>query len=130
MNRRFVSAIASSSTVVAAFSALMTGSAIAEGPIATPAATPFVSSRSRAEVQAEVMGNRDTLTAAASEWRMQANAPEQLMSGRTRAQATAEYIGARDRVHALNSEDSGSAYFAQAPVHPTDTMLAGSQDVR
>ena len=127
MNRRLVSALASSSTVIAAFATLMAGSAIAEGPIAAPDTTAFVSSRSRAEVQAEVMSNRATLTAAASEWRMQANEPQALMSGRTRSQATAEYIGSRDQVHALNSEDSGSAYLAHVPGRSGATQVAGSQ---
>ncbi len=130
MNRRFVSAIASSSTAVAAFATLMAGSAIAESPLAGVDTTPFVSSRSRAEVQAEVMGHRDALTAAATEWNLQANVPKQLMSDRTRAQATAEYIGAREQVHALNSEDSGSAYFAQMPMHSGSTQVAGRQDHR
>ena len=130
MNRRLVSAIASSSTVIAAFATLTAGSAIAEGPIAAPDTTPFVSSRSRAEVQAEVMSNRDTVTAAGIEWRLQANEPKGLMSDRTRAQATAEYIGSRDQVHALTSEDSGSAYFAQVPARPSDTQVAGSQATR
>ncbi|WP_332815200.1 hypothetical protein [Ramlibacter sp.] len=130
MNRRIVSAIASSSTAVAAFTVLMTGSAIAESPFAGVDTTPFAGTRSRAEVQAEVMSNRDTLTAAASEWRMQANEPKQLMSGRTRAQATAEYVGSRDQVHALNAEDSGSAYFAQMPQQAGPTQVAGGQATR
>lgn len=166
MNRHFASALAFSSTVALATlaSAVMTASAIAETP--TIDATPYAGSRTRAEVQSEVMRHRGalsaagsewraqgnaqpfagtrsradvqaemlsqpaTLTAAASEWNLQANQPQERMSTITRAQATAEYIAARDQVRAMNSEDSGSSYFAQMPRHSGSTLIAGGNAAR
>lgn len=127
MNRRLASALAYTCTVAAATlaSAVMTVPAIAESPLAVPA-QPFVSTRTRAEVQAELMGQR--LSSAGSEWVLQANAPQQRTSSITRAQATADYIASRDAIHALNSEDSGSAYLAQSPMRARSTMVAGSRE--
>ena len=46
----------------------------------------------------------------------------------TRAQARADFIAARDQVHAMTAEDSGSSYVAQGPVHtPATTVAGGSQ---
>lgn len=166
MNRRFVSALACSSTVAAAFaaSAVMTGAAIAQTSSNDPAGPrsradvqaevishrdqisaagyewrlqqanqPDPSGgRSRAEVQAEVMSQRGALSAAGSEWELQANAPQERTSTITRSQATAEYIASRDMVRALTSEDSGSAYLAQARarMQPSPTMVAGREQAR
>ncbi|WBY00344.1 hypothetical protein PE066_12760 [Ramlibacter tataouinensis] len=130
MNRRLVSALAYGSTVAAATlaSALMTASANAETPLVdTP---PFVSTRSRADVRAEVMSQRDMLTAAGGEWASQGNMPQPRTSQLTRAQVTADYIASRDAVRAFTSEDSGSAYLAQHPMGSRATLLAGREETR
>ena len=74
--------------------------------------TPFVSSRSRAEVQAELMSRSDLVRAGASEWALQRNQLPAVASSYTKEQARSEYKSARQYVNALTGEDSGSAYFA------------------
>lgn len=116
MNRQHISsAFAFASTVAAATvaAALMSTSAYAEGPILQD--TPFVSTRSRAEVQAELLGQAEQVRTGSTEWAMQFNEPARLRSAYTTEQAKAEYKSSRDVVHAMNSEDSGSSYFASLP---------------
>ncbi|HYD77201.1 hypothetical protein [Ramlibacter sp.] len=93
-------------------------------------AQPFAGTRSRAEVQAETLSQPAALSSAANEWTLQANAPQERMSTITRAQATAAYIASRDQVRAMNSEDSGSSYFAQMPRQTGTTLFASNQDQR
>jgi hypothetical protein len=83
--------------------------------------TPFVSSRSRAEVQAEIMK-----TGGNDEWTMQFNQSAQIKSAYTREEARAEYVAARNEVTALNAEDSGSSYLGKtrAGVNPRAIMGA------
>lgn len=123
---RLASTLAYAGTVTAATLAatLMASSALAETP--TIDTTPFVSTRSRAEVQAEVLGARAQVTAAGSEWAMQRNEQQPLMAGLTRAQVTAEYIAVREQVQAMNAEDSGANHFPQARARGTGTTIAGS----
>jgi hypothetical protein len=124
VNRHFASTIATTTAAVACFAAMASSKAYAETP--TIDTTPFVSTRTRAEVQAEVMSQRDLVTAAASEWVMQNNHVAQLKSGYTSEQAKSEYKTARDQVSAMNSEDSGSSYFArQAARANAGTVMAG-----
>lgn len=116
MTRHLASTFTIRTMAAAAFAvaAIVSGNAYAEGPIIIDD-TPFVSTRTRAEVRAEVMGQSERLRVASSEWAMQMNQVPQPNGGYTRAQATAEYIAARDEVNALNAEDSGSSYFAALP---------------
>jgi Domain of unknown function (DUF4148) len=111
MNRKSIIAIAI--TVAAA------GSALADD--ITVETTPFASTATRAEVQAELGRYQQ---AGVNPWSRQYNPLAQFRSQRTRAQATAEYVGARDRVAAFTGEDSGSAYLASHPV-AADTAVAG-----
>lgn len=125
MNRHFASTIATTTAAVACFAAIASGKAYAESP--TIDTTPFVSTRTRAEVQAEVMSQRDQVTAAGREWVLQNNHVAQLKSGYTSEQAKSEYKTARDQVSAMNSEDSGSSYFAQQAARANGgTVMAGS----
>ena len=126
MNRHFASALsfAASTAAVACAAAMASSSAYAESPLAVPA-TPFVSSLSRAEVQAELMGQRATITAAGGEWAQQHNQVARMNSGYTTAQAKAEYLAARREVMALTSEDSGSSYLAKRPAFDTGIVVAG-----
>jgi hypothetical protein len=110
-------------TVVAAAcaSALISSKAYAESP--TIDNTPFVSSRTRAEVQAEVMTPGASLGYA--EWTLQGNDMRAVASSYTRADATAAYKESRDESKAFTSEDSGSSYMAQhMSTQRPDRMLA------
>lgn len=127
MNRHVASAFAYASTVAAATvaAALMATSAYAEGPILQD--TPFVSTRTRADVQAELMSQAEQVRTGSTEWAMQLNQPVQLHSGYTTEQAKSEYKAARDLVHAMNSEDSGSSYFASMPARTKSiAVMAGT----
>jgi len=72
--------------------------------------TPFVGTKSRVEVQAELAQYNK---AGVNPWSNQYNPLKQFRSTQTREQVVAEFIAARDEVAALNGEDSGSAYLAQ-----------------
>lgn len=84
--------------------------------------TPFVSSKSRAEVQAELAQFKQAGT---SPWSIQYNPLARFASNTTRAEVTAQYVASRDQVNALTGEDSGSAYLAHYRVRNTGTTLAG-----
>lgn len=84
--------------------------------------TPFVSSKSRAEVQDDLTQFNKVGT---SPWSKQYNPLRSFTSSMTRADVTAQYLGSRNRVAALSSEDSGSAYLAQQRVRNVGTTLAG-----
>jgi len=110
MNRKLALAI-----VAASFAA---GNAFADD--ITVDTTPFTSTKSRAEVQAE-LGLRGP-----NVWSTQYNPLATFKGSLTRAQVQAEYIKARDEVAALNGEDSGSAYLARGLNTQVDgTRLAG-----
>ena len=126
MNRHIASALTLAATTASAalLAAIGASNAYAETP--TIDTTPFVSTRSRADVQAELMGNRQMVSAAASEWAMQHNQVPQLESGYTTAQAKAQFQAARDEVSAMTSEDSGSSYFARHAARTNaGTIVAG-----
>jgi hypothetical protein len=115
MNRKLASALSITSTAAALFAVAAIASGNAYADDITIDNTPFVSSKTRAEVRAEVTGQSELLRMASSEWSMQQSQTMQPTSGYTRAQATAEYIAARAQVSAVNGEDSGSSYFAALP---------------
>jgi hypothetical protein len=112
MNRKFAStfAIASTAASVFAIAAIVSGNAYADD--ITIDDTPFVSTKTRAEVRAEVIGQSESLRTASSEWAMQMNEPAQPNSAYTREAAQAEYIASRDEVNSRNAEHGGSSYFA------------------
>lgn len=97
--------IAAGVAAVAAAAAITSGKAYAED--ITIDNSPFVSTRSRAEVRAELM-NKGGFT----EWALQLN-DSSIKSSYTKGQARADYVAARDEVRALNGEDSGSAYLGR-----------------
>ncbi|MDF2463605.1 MAG: hypothetical protein K0Q43_1840 [Ramlibacter sp.] len=126
MNRNLATALTFVSTGAAALAlaAIASGNAYADD--ITIDSTPFVSSRTRAEVQAEVMGQGEALRMASSEWGTQLNTtlPQSTV---TRAQVRQEYIATRNEVNALNSEDSGSSYLASLPRRGGGLIMAGSE---
>lgn len=84
----------------------------------------FQGTRTRAEVQAELFQFKKDRV---NPWSSSYNPIAQARSTRTRAEVQAEFLAARDQVAALNAEDSGSAYLAQAAGRraPAGTSLAG-----
>ncbi len=112
--------IALSTFVVAATA--FAGSAFAETP--TIDTTPFVSTQSRAQVQAELAAFKKS---GVNPWSIQYNPLKNFQSGTTRAQVTAEYLASRDLVDAFTGEDSGSSYLAQNRVPGAEPSLLAGQ---
>jgi hypothetical protein len=88
--------------------------------------TAFVSTLSRAEVRAGLMGRSELLRSGSSEWAVQYNQPVVLKSPYTSVQARAEYKAARAEVLAVSAEDSGSAYFKRMSASNASAVMGGS----
>ena len=126
MNRHFASALtfATAIAAVACAVAIASSNAYAQGEILQ--ATPFVSTRSRADVKAELMGATGVSAASSSDWAMQHNVPQRT-SGTTSQEARARYMAAREEVRAMTSEDSGSSYLVRQRTRDSGgTMTAGT----
>jgi peptidase E len=92
--------------------AATTGSAFAGTSLAGDISiddTAFTSTRTRAEVQAELAQFK---AAGVNPWSTSYNPLRDFRSEKTREQVTAEYQASRDSVAASTSEDSGSAFAA------------------
>jgi len=126
MNQRTASALAFGCSVAAAAlaAAAMTGTARAESP--TIDTTPFVSTRSQADVRSETLAARKTLTSAGNEWLTQQNGPLP-SSGLSRAEARAGYIAAREEVHARGSEMGGATPMARSSRRAPVTTAVAAQ---
>ena len=84
---------------------------------------PFMSSSTRAEVQAQLQQHK---AAGVNPWSTSYNPLARFTSSRTRAEVHAEFLRSRAEVAALNGEDSGSAYLtAQARRVTPAPVLAG-----
>jgi Domain of unknown function (DUF4148) len=111
MNRK--SALA----LVAIFSALASSHASAETP--TIDNTQFVSTKSRTQVQAELVDfNRQGV----NPWSTSYNPLASFKSTKTRDQVTAEYVADRDQVAAMSGEDGGSLAMAQGGAGKTNRI--------
>jgi hypothetical protein len=84
--------------------------------------TPFVSTRTQAEVQAELAQYKQ---AGVNPWSTSYNPLKYFRSAKTRAEVEQEYIASRDEVRGMTAEDSGSAYLAQHQVLDAGSQLAG-----
>jgi hypothetical protein len=84
--------------------------------------TRFVSSKSRAEVQAEL---QQFQRAGVDPWAQDYNPLQSFASGKSRAQVTAEYVASRDEVAALTGEDSGATRLAARTPGVAAPVLAG-----
>jgi hypothetical protein len=104
--------------------AAVAGSALAETP--TVVNEPFVSSRTRAEVQAELFAYKQ---AGVNPWSISYNQLRGFKSNLSRQQVVADYVAARDQVAATTGEDSGSAYFAQGGRLLTSAPVLAGQPV-
>jgi hypothetical protein len=94
-------------SVIAIVLATMGGTAAYAGDI-TVDTTPFVSTRTRAEVQAQLAQPGPNV------WSTSYNQLAQFHPQRTRAEVKAEYLASRPQVQAFTGEDSGSAYLIRA----------------
>jgi hypothetical protein len=126
MNRNLKSSLVVTGTAAAAFTlAAMTGAAYADDITIDP--TPFVSTKSRAEVRAEVLGKAEQIRMAHGEGATGMD-HSPFRSTLTRAQVRDDYMASRDQSSALHGEDSGSAYLtAQQSRRNGNVMLAGSE---
>lgn len=108
--------------ILALSAAAFGGQVLAETPNAVPE-QKFVSSKSRADVQAELAQYKQ---AGVNPWSTSYNQLRGFKSATSRDAVTAEYIAARDEVAAFTREDSGSAFLAQGSQRvPSSTTLAG-----
>jgi hypothetical protein len=96
------------------------GSALADD--ITIATTSFVSSKSRAEVQAEL---QQFQRAGVDPWAQDYNPLQSFASGKSRAEVAAEYRASRNEVTALTSEDSGATWLAARTPAAAAPVLAG-----
>lgn len=94
-------------------------SALAESP--GPQSMPFESTKTRAQVQAEL---REYQAAGVNPWATSYNPLAHFRSTRQREDVQQEFIASRDEVRAVHGEDGGSAWLAQ---HRNDNQGAGSQ---
>jgi len=76
----------------------------------TPETTPFVSTATRADVQAQLGAFKQ---AGVNPWAQAYNPLATFASRQTRAQVTGEFLQSRDEVEALTAEDSGSFHLSQ-----------------
>jgi hypothetical protein len=117
------------STIAAliAIAAATTGSAFAGTTLAGDISvddTAFTSTRTRAEVQAELAQFKQ---AGVNPWSTSYNPVRDFRSEKTREQVTAEYQASRDSVAANTSEDSGSAFAAtHKGIEVTPRFAAGA----
>ncbi|MCC2632745.1 MAG: hypothetical protein K0S48_631 [Ramlibacter sp.] len=112
MNRNFAFA--------ALFAVAISGNAMADD--ITIDTTPFVSTRTHAEVQAELVQFRKS---GISPWSIQYNPLATFKSSVSSEQVTAEYLASRGEVAAFNGEDSGSSYLSATRAHDAGATLAG-----
>ncbi|HET6827999.1 MAG TPA: DUF4148 domain-containing protein [Ramlibacter sp.] len=106
MNRK--SAVA----LIAIFSTLASSHAFAEGPLPEP--VQFVSTKSRAQVQAELAAYQRE---GVNPWSIAYNPLKTFVSTQTREQATAEYLANREQVAAMTSE-AGDFVGLKKPASP------------
>ena len=127
MNRYYSSILVLAGTTAAAAALMAVGASQAYAETPTIDTTPFVSTRTRAEVKTEVLGQRQLLSAAGGEWALQSNQAARFQSAYTSGEAKSQYIAARDEVRAMTAEDSGSSYIQrQASRMHSGIIMAGA----
>jgi hypothetical protein len=128
MNRHLASALAIVSTSAAAIALTTLGSGVAYADDITIDNTPFVGSKTRAEVRADLLGQAEQVRASTSEWVLQYNQPARMKSALTSNEAKSEFKTSRPLVSALTGEDSGSAYFlkSRVPFNPNAGSVMGA----
>lgn len=109
-NLASILALASTAAITVTLAAVAPGDAQADD--ITIDNTAFTSSRTRADIRAELLGQRTAWKMDAGELAMQQNYLPPIKSVSTREQVKAEYKASRESVRRLLGEDSGSSYFA------------------
>lgn len=114
MDRNFESilALAGTAAITVTLAALAPGDAYADDISIDN--TPFTSSRTRADIRAELLGQPAAWKTSASELARQYNHTLPMKSVSTRDQVRAEYKASREEVSRLLGEDSGSSWFARS----------------
>ena len=110
-------------TLIAIAAVAALASAAARADDITIDTTPFQSTRTRAEVLAELGQFKQS---GVNPWSNRYDQLARFQSGKSRADVQAEYRADRDRVAAMTGEDSGSFYLSQSPLASRDTTLAGT----
>lgn len=125
MNRDIESllAIAAVGAIAAAAAAAMVLPRAAFADDITIETQPFVSSRTRAEVQQELLGQARQVRAGATEWSLQQSAV--LKGQATVPQVRADFVASRREVSALTAEDSGSSWLKMKPLPGSGTTVMG-----
>lgn len=113
MNRKLASALALAVTAAA-------GHAFAED--ITLYSTPFTSTASRAQVQAELAQFKKS---GVNPWSNTYNPLRDFEGAASREQVAGEYLTSRQRVAAMTGEDSGSSFLAARRPVPAGQLLAG-----
>lgn len=125
MNRDIESllAIAAVGAIAAAAAAAMALPRTAFADDITIETQPFVSSRTRGEVQQELLGQARQVRAAANEWSQQQG---MVLKGQvTVPEVRADFVANRREVTALTAEDSGSSWFKMKPLPGSGTAVMG-----
>lgn len=125
MNRDIESllAIAAVGAIAAAAAAAMAWPRTASADDITIETQPFVSSRTRGEVQQELLGQARQVRAGATEWSLQQGA---VLKGQLTAPAVrADFVANRREVSALTAEDSGSSWLKMKPLPGSSTATMG-----
>ncbi|WP_167772471.1 hypothetical protein [Ramlibacter henchirensis] len=125
MNRNVQSSLIFTGTAAAAL-ALAAMSSVAYADDITIDPTPFVSTKSRAEVRAEVLGKAEQIRMAHGEGGPMEMNRAPFKSSLTRAQVRDEYLASRGEVKAFTGEDSGSSYIAAMQPRRSGMILAES----
>lgn len=117
MNRTLVSITLAAATAFA-------GTAFAANNDIEYNVEPFVSTKTRADVQAELAQYK---AAGVNPWASSYNQTRNFKGQLTRDQVRAEFLASRDEVAALTGEDGGDAYLRQQAARrvPAGTRLAG-----
>jgi hypothetical protein len=108
-------------TLIAALALVAASSAFAEGPLVEN--TPFTSTKTRAEVQAELQQYK---ASGVNPWDKAYDQLRGLQGAKTRAQVTAEFLQSRDATAAFTGEDSGAAFLSARMPHVAGPVLAGT----
>lgn len=126
MNRKLASGLSFAAIAAAATAAALLAPRQALADDITVDPTPFVSSRTRADVQAELLNQPQRVSNTTSEWALQRSEPSTFKSAATPQQLRDEYAASRWQVNALYGEDSGSFYLKGTPPSPDSTRVMGA----
>jgi K+-transporting ATPase c subunit len=108
------------SLTLAVLASAVIGNAFADDISIDP--TPFKSTRTRAEVQAELQEFR---ASGVDPWADNYSQQLRATSEKSRAEVRAEYLAERDKVAAFTGEDSGSVWLARVTPTGPQIQMAG-----